>query len=130
MEDPHHSEHTSDYLTVVYDDRIHRIVFRLQTDVILFFIETFYCSRVIDQRNHDLSVIGFLTTLYTNLVTIQNSGIDHRIAADIQHKARILPESEDSFRYFLRQGLAVRLQHCRQPEGSSSLCEQPESCRL
>ena len=46
--------------------------FRLQTDVILFFIETFYCSRVIDQRNHDLSVIGFLTTLHKNLVAIQN----------------------------------------------------------
>ena len=74
MEDPHHSEHTSDHLAVVYDDRVHRIVFRLQTDVILFFIETFYCSRVIDQRNHDLSVISFLTTLYKNLVTIQNSG--------------------------------------------------------
>ena len=41
MEDPHHSEHTSDHLAVVYDDRVHRIVFRLQTDVILFFIETF-----------------------------------------------------------------------------------------
>ena len=89
MEDPHHSEHTSDHLAVVYDDRVHRIVFRLQTDVILFFIETFYCSRVINQRNHDLSVIGFLTTLHKNLVAIQNPGIYHRIAADIQHKARL-----------------------------------------
>ena len=39
MEDPHHSEHTSDHLAVVYDDRVHRIVFRLQTDVIFLFVE-------------------------------------------------------------------------------------------
>ena len=34
MEDPHHSEHTSDHLAVVYDDRVHRIVFRLQTEIL------------------------------------------------------------------------------------------------
>ena len=80
MEDPHHSEHTSDHLAVVYDDRVHRIVFRLQTDVILFFIETFYCSFVIDTCYNNITIISRILMAYNEHITFIHTNIHHGLA--------------------------------------------------
>ena len=55
---PHKAENTDylsedlEWLVRLYDNRLHRIIFRLEADMSVFFVKSFYCGRVIDQGYH------------------------------------------------------------------------------
>ena len=55
-EETENSEYFSEDRTFIHNDRIHRIVFRLQAIMSVFLIISLYCCGIIHQRNNDLSV--------------------------------------------------------------------------
>ena len=83
------SEHAEDFsqnLAIINNDRFHRIVFGLQTDMSVFFVKSFDGSGIVNKRDHRIAVIGGLAAFYKDLVAVKDTGIDHGIALDFQGK--------------------------------------------
>ena len=79
-----YAEHGAKDLTVIYNDRIHGIILRLETDMSFLLVECLDRSGIIDQSYHDLSVVCCVLGMYENTVSVKNTGIDHRFSANIQ----------------------------------------------
>ena len=86
FEQPEDAEHLSKDLTVVYDNRIHGVIFRLQSDMSVLFIEGFNGSGIINQRYHGVPVGSRLAAIYKNLVPAENADINHGVTLYLQHK--------------------------------------------
>ena len=43
-------------------------------------------SRVIDQRNHNIAIVGCIAGIHKNTVSAENAGIDHRLTANLQNE--------------------------------------------
>ena len=63
-----------------YKDRIHRGVFRLEPDMVTFPIETLHGCAVIDEGNHDITVVSSRLLPHDNIVTVIDTRFDHGIA--------------------------------------------------
>ena len=83
---PEDTKHLSEDLAVVYDNRLHGIVFRLPTDMSVLIIECFNSGGIVNQRHNSVSVGGCLTTIYKNLVSAKNADIYHGVTLYLQHK--------------------------------------------
>ena len=81
-----YSEHRTENLTVIDNDGIHGVVLRLETDMSLLLIESLDGSGIIDQGHNDLSVIRRVLDMNEDTVTVENTGIDHGLSADIQNE--------------------------------------------
>ena len=66
-----------------HDNRIHGIIFRLQTDVIGLAIEGLDRRGVVDQRNHHVAIGSGLTLLHKNGVAVKDARIDHGLAFNL-----------------------------------------------
>ena len=71
---------------MVYVDRIHGIVFRLETVAAVFFVVGFYGGGVVDKGDNDISVFGSGGFADDDFIAIVNADIDHTFAAYIEHK--------------------------------------------
>src|SRR5262245_1455774 len=98
---PQHTNHASLNPDVArrFDNRPHLGVGRLQTDfpgtlAIKPFERRFFSP---DQRNHDISGVGYLRLLAHHKVAVQDVVFDHRTALDLQDK-RVSAASEVSER--------------------------------
>ena len=80
------SEYFSENLAVRYNDRGHRVIFRLQTDVIGLAIKGLDSRRIVYKSYHHIAVPGGLALLYNDGISIKNSCVDHGIPLDFQHK--------------------------------------------
>ena len=81
-----YSEHRTENLTVIDNDRIHGIILRLETDMSLLLIESLDGSGIIDQGHNDFTVIRCVLDMNEDTVTVENTGIDHGLSADIQNE--------------------------------------------
>ena len=81
-----YTEHSAKDLAVINDDGIHGVVLRLETDMSLLLIESLDGSGIIDQGHNDLSVIRRVLDMNEDTVTVENTGIDHGLSADIQNE--------------------------------------------
>ena len=81
-----YTEHGAKDLTVIYNDRIHGVVLRLETDMSLLLIESLDGGGIIDQGHNDLTVIRCVLDMNEDTVTVENTGIDHGLSADIQNE--------------------------------------------
>ena len=71
----------------MYKDWLHCIIFRLETIVSFFFMESLNCSTVIDQRNNNISILCCGLLFYQNLISVKNSGVYHTFPFYFQQKA-------------------------------------------
>ena len=78
-----HTKYSSQNLTILYNNRIHSVIFRLQADMTVFFVKSFYSSRVINQCHNHFSVLCRIAGMYKYPVTIENTGINHGFPPDI-----------------------------------------------
>ena len=81
----------ADYFTQdedrIQDDRIHARIFRLQTIVVIFFVETFAGRFIIVRHGYDdISVFSRVLLSDNDGVAIEDAGIDHAFSADFQHE--------------------------------------------
>ena len=79
LENPEHAEHFPKYGAIRYNDRIHGVIFRLQTDMIVFFVESLYRGGVVNQRHNDIAVGGGAAAFHENLIPVKNPCVDHGI---------------------------------------------------
>ena len=79
-----HAEHSAKDLAVIDDDGIHGVILRLETDMSLFLIEGLNCSGIIDQSNHNLTVMSSALRMYKDTISIEDTGIDHGLSANVQ----------------------------------------------
>ena len=68
------------------NDRIHRIIFRLQTIVSVFLIEGLDRRRIIYQSDDHIPVCGLILLLHEHDISVQYAGIDHTFTVHLQHK--------------------------------------------
>ena len=66
-----YAEHGAKDLTVIYNDRIHGIILRLETDMSLLLVECLDRSGIIDQSYHNLSVMCCVLGMYENTVSVK-----------------------------------------------------------
>ena len=52
-----HTKYSSQNLTILYNNRIHSVIFRLQADMTVFFVKTLYGRLVTDKSNNDFAVL-------------------------------------------------------------------------
>ena len=71
---------------MVYVDRIHGIVFRLETVAAVFFGVGFYGGGVVDKGDNDIAVFSGGGFADDDFVAVVNADIDHTLAAYIEHK--------------------------------------------
>lgn len=69
------------------DNGIHSVILWLKAVVALLLIEGLHCGRVLYQGNYNVAVICSWLLLYQNLITIEDSCIDHAVAFYLQHEA-------------------------------------------
>ena len=79
-----HAEHSAKDLAVIDDDGIHGVILRLETDMSLFLIEGLNCSGIIDQSNNNLAVMCSALRMYKDTISIEDTGIDHGLSANVQ----------------------------------------------
>lgn len=79
-----YAEHGAKDLTVIYNDRIHGIILRLETDMSLLLVECLDRSGIIDQSYHNLSVVCCVLSMHEDTVSIEDTGIDHGFSTDVQ----------------------------------------------
>ena len=79
----HHAEKTDDFtedLYVIQDDRVHRGVFRLETEVTVLFVERFYGRGVINERYDFIAVLGVRLLCNDDFITAVDPGFDHTVS--------------------------------------------------
>ena len=58
-----YAKYFSHDLTVINDDRIHGIIFRLKSNMTFFFIESLYGFGIVNQRNYNLTISCRVATM-------------------------------------------------------------------
>ena len=71
---------------MIYNDRIHGVVLRLQTIMTVFLIKAFHSGRIVHQRNNNLPILCSIGLFYNNLVTVKDACIDHAFTFYLKHK--------------------------------------------
>ena len=90
----HHAEQSDDLaenLHVIYDNRLHGVILRLKAVMTVFLVKTLNRSRVVHQRNDDLSVFCGICLFHDDPVTVEDTGIvlGQAFARALQDKAGI-----------------------------------------
>ena len=97
------TEHTKYFAknlkTFMYKDWLHCIIFRLETIVSFFFMESLNCSTVIDQRNNNISILceavnlKSTSSVHSHLEALEKNGYIRRDAT----KPRAIEIIDDNF---------------------------------
>lgn len=73
------TEYLSHDRAVIYDNRVHCIVFRLQSDMTVFFIESLDRSGIINHSDYQITIMRRIACFYKNLVAAENTHVNHGI---------------------------------------------------
>ena len=74
---------------LVAENRFERVVFRLQAEAAVFFIKPLDGSLVLEKGDDDIAVAGRGRLLGDDDVAVQNAGVQHAFAPDIQGEQRL-----------------------------------------
>ena len=77
---------TKNFKVAVYKDRIHGIIFRLKTIVSVFFIKCLNSGRIFHKSDNHIAVLCSGLLFDKHLIPIENTGIDHTVAFNLQHE--------------------------------------------
>lgn len=90
LENPEYTKYFSENFTFVYDDRIHGIIFRLETVVPVLFVVGLYGSRIVDECYDDISIFCGSLLLDQNLIAVKDACVNHTLALDLEHKGLLV----------------------------------------
>ena len=78
-----YAEYFSQNLAVVYDNRVHAVIFGLEPDMTVFLIKSLNGSGIVNKRYYHVSIGGSLAGIHKNPVAAENTGVYHGITLDI-----------------------------------------------
>ena len=94
--------------------RFHRLVLRLQANVILLFIETLHGRFIVVRHRHDnVAVVRRLLLADDDIIAVVNARVDHAVADDAEHEHRMVADKMARQRKVILDILGCRDRHAR-----------------
>ena len=75
-----HTKYFAENFTVIHDNGIHGIIFRLKTVMSVLLVECLNRSRIIYQSDNHITVFRISLTLYKNRISTEDSGISGSVS--------------------------------------------------
>ena len=86
LEETEHSKYLPKNLAVIYNDRIHRVILRLEAIVAIFFVISLHGRGVFNQGDYDVSIACRCLLHNKHTVSVENTGIDHALAFHFENE--------------------------------------------
>ena len=83
---PENPEDLSEDHTVLYYDRIHRVVLRLQPDMTIFFVESLNGCSVFYKSYNNFTISCRIAGIDEDQVSVKDPGVDHGFSTNSQGK--------------------------------------------
>ena len=73
LEEPHNAKYFAKNKTIINNNRIHIVVLRLQSNMIIFLIKSLNCGRIFHKGHNNITILSSFLLLNYNCITIKYS---------------------------------------------------------